>query len=197
LIARLDVAKVAWLGTSMGGLIGIGLAGQPNSPVERLVLNDIGPRLDPAAVERIGNYVGLPMRFADLEQAIVYNRSIAAGFGLRDDEEWREATVSVLKREGDGYVFHYDPAIGVPFRALSPEAVAASEQILWHLYDAITCPALLVRGMQSDLLSLDAAAEMSARGPRPRLFSVPGVGHAPMFFDPLQIEAVRSFLSEA
>jgi pimeloyl-ACP methyl ester carboxylesterase len=197
LIARLDVPQVSWLGTSMGGLIGIGLAGLPDSPVARLMINDIGPRLDPVAIARIGSYVGQSMRFASLELAIEYNRSIAAGFGMRNDEEWREVTASVLKRDGDGFVFHYDPAISLPFKSSNPASVAEGERFLWSLYDAIACPTLLIRGEQSDLLSAESAAEMGARGPRPRVFSVPGVGHAPMFFDPLQIEAVRAFLQDS
>ncbi len=196
LIARLDVPKVAWLGTSMGGLIGIGLAGLADAPVARLVINDIGPRMDPAAVRRIGEYVGKPVRFANLEQAVAYNREIAAGFGMRSDAEWREVTASVLKPDGAGFVFHYDPAIALAFQAATAATVTSGAQALWHLYDGIACPTLLVRGATSDLLSAEAAEEMRGRGPRPRLHTVPGVGHAPMFFDPQQIEAVRAFLLE-
>jgi pimeloyl-ACP methyl ester carboxylesterase len=196
-IARLDVEKVAWLGTSMGGLIGIGLAGLPDSPVNRLILNDVGPHLELAGLLRIGAYVGQPVRFESLEQATEYNRSIAAGFGMRTDAEWREITASALRPDGDGFVLHYDPAIGVPLRALTPELVQAGEQMLWHLYDGIACPTLLLRGETSDLLSPDAAAQMTARGPQPRLVTIPGVGHAPMFFDPAQIEIVRAFLVDS
>ena len=196
LIARLDVEQVAWLGTSMGGLIGIGLAGLRQSPVSRLVINDVGPRIEFSAVERILGYVGQPVRFATVEQAIEYNRSVAAGFGMRDDTEWREMTLSVLKADGDGFVFHYDPAIRLPWQAVTPQIMAAAESATWRLYDAIGCPTLLLRGENSDLLSPATAAEMSERGPRARVVSIPGVGHAPMFFDPAQIEVVRSFLSE-
>jgi len=197
LIARLDVEQVAWLGTSMGGLIGIGLAGMPRSPIARLILNDVGPHLELAGLMRIGAYVGKPVRFATLEEAVEYNRGIAAGFGMRDDAEWREITASALRRDGDGYVLHYDPAISVPLRALTPEQVLAGEQLLWQLYDGIACPTLLLRGENSDLLSAAAAAQMSARGPRPRVVTIPGVGHAPMFFDAAQIEVVRDFLAAA
>lgn len=196
LIARLDVEQVAWLGTSMGGLIGIGLAGLPRSPISRLVINDIGPRIEPSSIARIGVYIGQPIRFANLEQATEYVRSIAAGFCMRNDAEWREITQSVLKPDGDGFVFHYDPCIGAFFRALTPESIAAAEQATWRLYDAICCPTLLLRGEDSDLLSAATAAEMGARGPRARLVSFPGVGHAPMLFEASQIEAVRSFLLE-
>jgi pimeloyl-ACP methyl ester carboxylesterase len=196
LIARLDVEQVAWIGTSMGGLVGIGLSGLAQSPIVRLVLNDVGPRMELSALERIGTYVGQPIRFESLEQATEYNRSIAAGFAMRSDDEWREITASVLKVDGDGYVLHYDPAISVPVRALTPELIAAGEHMLWSLYDAIRCPTLLLRGEHSDLLTVATAAEMSERGPRARVVTIPGVGHAPMLFDPEQIEVVKAFLLE-
>lgn len=196
LIARLDVEQVSWVGTSMGGLIGIGLAGLSQSPIARLVLNDVGPRLEVPALARIGAYVGQAVRFASLEQATEYLRSIASGFAMRSDVEWREITASVLKPDDDAFVLHYDPAINVPIRALTPELILAGEQMLWQLYDAIGCPTLLLRGENSDLLTAVSAAEMSARGPHPRVVTVAGVGHAPMLFDPAQIEAVREFLLE-
>jgi len=196
LIARFDVEQVAWVGTSLGALIGMGLAGLPHSPIVRLILNDMGPRMEPASVARIGAYVGQPIRFDSVEQAVEYNRSIAAGFGMRNDAEWREITESVLKPDGTGFVLHYDPAIGGAIRAMTPELILAGEQSLWHLYDAIRCPTLLLRGENSDLLSPDTATEMSQRGPRPRVVTFPGIGHAPMLFDPAQIRPIRDFLLE-
>ena len=197
LIARLDVEQVSWLGTSLGGMVGIGLAGLDQSPIARLVLNDVGPRLEIAALARIGNYVGVNQRFARLEQAVEYLRSIAQGFGMRTEAEWREITSSVLKRDGDEWVFHYDPKINVPMRALTAESLAAAEQMLWKLYDAIHCPTLLLRGANSDLLTAETAAEMSRRGPRAQVITIPDVGHAPMFFDSAQIAIVRDFLLSA
>jgi len=196
LIARLDIESVSWVGTSMGGLIGMGLAGMPQSPINRLVLNDVGPHIEPAALARIGAYVGRPVRFASLDEAVAYNRSIAAGFGLRDDAQWREATASVLRPDGDGFVLHYDPAIGIPLRAMTPEMAAAGEQALWLLYDAIACPTLVLHGADSDLLTKEAVQRMQERGPRPRVATIAGVGHAPMLFDLEQIGIVRYFLAE-
>lgn len=146
LLARLDVEQVDWLGTSMGGLIGLTLAGQPNSPIRRLILNDVGPRLEPEALARIGDYVGKPMRFKDLDAATEYLRSISAGFGLKAPQQWREFTEAVVRPDGAEWIFHYDPAIGVPLRAMTPEAAAQGEQQLWRLYEAIRGPVLLIRG---------------------------------------------------
>jgi pimeloyl-ACP methyl ester carboxylesterase len=196
LIARLDVERVAWVGTSMGGLIGMGLAGLEQSPVARLVLNDVGPRMELGALARIGAYVGQPLRFGSLDEATAYIRAVSAGFAMRDAEQWREITATVIRRDGDGFVLHYDPAIGLPMQAMTAETVAAGEVALWKLYDAIRCPTLLLRGEQSDLLSAATAAEMGSRGPRARQVVFPGVGHAPMLFEPAQIAAVRDFLYE-
>ncbi len=200
LIARLGAESVDWVGTSMGGLIGIVIAGQEGAPVGRLVLNDVGPRLEPEAIGRIASYVGQPLRFRDLEQATDYIATVSAPFGLRTRVEWREITESVLRIDPAGgespLVLHYDPAIGVPFKALTPELLVAGEAVYWQLYDHIRCPTLLLRGETSDLLSKHTAVEMTLRGPRARLIEVPGVGHAPMLFDPQQIHHVRSFLLE-
>lgn len=194
LVARLNVEKVHWLGTSMGGLIGMALAGQPGSPISRLVLNDVGPRINPEAVARIGDYVGKPVRFATEEEAVDYITLISMGFGLKSRDEWREITRTVLKRDGGGFVLHYDPKVAVPIKAMTPEIAAASEATLWRVYDQIACPTLLIRGESSDLLSRETAAAMSQRGPRATVSEFAGIGHAPMFFDPAQIAVVRDYL---
>jgi pimeloyl-ACP methyl ester carboxylesterase len=194
LIARLDVETVHWVGTSMGGLIGLTLAGQPGSPIERLVLNDVGPTINPEGVARIGEYVGKPVRFATVDEAVDYVTSISLGFGLRSRDEWREVTESVLKRDGDGFTTHYDPKVALPIKAITPQMAAMGEAALWKLYDQIQCPTLLTRGENSDLLSRETAKAMTERGPRAVLVEFRDVGHAPMFFDPAQIAAVREFL---
>ena len=194
LIARLDVERVDWVGTSMGGLIGIALAGQPESPIRQLVINDVGPALGAAAIARIGSYVGQPVSFANLDEAVDYVSVTAAPFGLKTREDWRELTAPTLRREGERYVFHYDPAIAVPFRSATPEAAAAGEAAMWALYDRITARTLLVRGAQSDLLTAETAAAMVRRGPQPILVEIDGVGHAPTFMPADQIAVVRDFL---
>ena len=194
LIARTGADRVDLLGTSMGGLIGLSLAGQPNAPIGRLILNDIGPRMDLQALVRIAEYVGRIERFDSLEQATAYVRSIAGGFGLRTDQQWRELTESVLRRDGSQWIFHYDPGIAVNLADTSAQSNALAEAKLWELYDAARGPVLVVRGAESDLLSRATAAEMAQRGPRAQVVEVPGVGHAPMFFDADQIAIVRRFL---
>jgi pimeloyl-ACP methyl ester carboxylesterase len=194
LIARLDVERVDLLGTSMGGLIGISLAGQPNAPIGRLILNDVGPRMELDALLRIAEYVGEPKRFTDLNQATEYVRSISVGFGLRTAQQWRELTEPVVRFDGSGWVFRYDPGIAQSLKGTSAETNALAEAKLWELYDAIQGPVLVIRGAESDLLSRATAGEMAQRGPRADLVEIADVGHAPMFFDPDQIAVVRRFL---
>ena len=194
LLARLDAREVHWLGTSMGGLIGLGLAALPESPIRRLVLNDVGPTIEFAALARIGTYVGMPAHWATLDEAADALRAISLGFGPHTREEWLALTRAQLVSDGDGFKPHYDPAIGVPFKAVTPELAAAGEAMLWQAYDAIRCPTLVLRGAVSDLLARATADAMTQRGPRARLHEVDGVGHAPTLVHADQIAVVRDFL---
>ena len=198
LVARLGVAQVDWVGTSMGGLIGLGLAGLKNSPVRRLVLNDVGPVLEPMALQRIGTYLGVPAFWRTVEEAADALWAISKGFGPHTPEEWLALTrPQLVAAEQDGvpgFKLHYDPAIAVPVRATTPEMAAAGQAMLWHLYDSLQCPVLLLRGAESDLLSADTAQAMAERGPKARVHTVAGVGHAPMLVQPDQRAVVRGFL---
>ena len=194
LLARLDATSVHWVGTSMGGLIGLGLAALPKSPIERLVLNDVGPTIQPDAIARIGTYLGAPIRWNSLDEAADYLWSISQGFGPHTREQWLALTRPMLKPDGDGYKPHYDPAIAVPFKALTPELVARGEAMTWAAYDAIACPTLLLRGADSDLLSRETAIAMTQRGPKAQLREFEGVGHAPMLIADDQVRTVREFL---
>ena len=194
LIARLDVERLDWVGTSMGGLIGIALAGQAGSPIRQLVINDVGPRLGPLAIARIAGYVGQPVSFASLDEAIDYQSVTAAPFGLKSRDDWRELIEPTLRRDGDRWVFRYDPAIALPFKSTTPQSAAAAEAVTWRLYDSITARTLLVRGAESDLLTPETAAEMAGRGPHPEVAEVPGVGHAPTFMLANEIALARDFL---
>ena len=197
LLARLDTEAVHWVGTSMGGLIGMGLASLPKSPVARLVLNDIGPTLQAEALKRIGDYIGLVQRWASVDEAADYLRSISEGFGPHSREAWLALSLPQLKPDGDGFTLRRDPAIAVPFRSVTPEAAAIGETMLWHAYDAIRCTTLLLRGADSDLLSPQTAQAMTQRGPQARLHEFAGVGHAPMLGTADQIAVVREFLLQA
>jgi pimeloyl-ACP methyl ester carboxylesterase len=191
LIARLNVERVHWVGTSMGGLIGMGLASLKASPIERMVLNEAGAIVAHAALERIGKYVGADPRFPSLAAAEQVVRVNAAPFGPHTDEEWRFLTEVVMRRNDDGsYRFHYDPKIAEPFRATMPEG----DLDLWAVWDAIRCPTLVIRGAQSDLLARETAEEMTRRGPKAKLVELPGIGHAPTLMHADQIAIVREFL---
>jgi pimeloyl-ACP methyl ester carboxylesterase len=195
LLARLDAETVHWFGTSMGGLIGMGLASLPDSPVSKLVLNDIGPALHPAALTRIGDYIGQEMRFATFEEGVRAIREISAPFGPHSDEEWRKLAEDVLRQDKDGqWIRHYDLRLAAPFKAATPESTQQGEALLWAAYDAIVCPTLLFRGAKSDLLSRETADAMTTRGPKARLVEFADVGHAPTFMHADQIAVARNFL---
>ena len=194
LLARLDAAEVHWVGTSMGGLIGLGVAALKGSPVTRLVLNDVGPKIEFASLQRIGQYLGMPVHWPTLEAAADMLWSISQSFGPHTREQWLALTAPQLKADGDGFKPHYDPAIAVPFRAVTPEVAAAGEAMLWASYDSLRCPTLLLRGADSDLLSRDTALAMTQRGPKARLHEFAGVGHAPTLVQDDQVAVLREFL---
>lgn len=191
LIARLDVDAVDWVGTSLGGLVGMALAACAGTPVRRLVVNDAGPVVKAAALERIASYLGQALTFADVAEAERYVRAVAAPFGPHTDAEWRFLTESVLRPAGGGRLrLHYDPAIAVAYKAKQPFEDLES----WEAWDAIRCPTLALRGADSDLLTRATAEQMTRRGPRARLIEFAGVGHAPTLLHADQIAPVREFL---
>jgi pimeloyl-ACP methyl ester carboxylesterase len=194
LIARLDVDEVHWVGTSMGGLIGMGIAALPRSPITKLVLNDVGPVLSAVSLSRIGGYLGKAPRFASIEEAEQFVRATSAPFGPHSDAEWRFLTEHVVRREADGGLrMHYDPAIAQAFLA-GFQSTGGKDIELWNMYDAIRCPTLLLRGRESDLLTGATAAAMGARGPKARCVEFAGVGHAPTLMHEDQIAVVKGFL---
>ena len=192
-------ARIDWVGTSMGGLIGMALAAQPALAIGRLVLNDVGPIIQIEALQRIGAYLGQAPAFESQQQAIDYLASISLGFGPHTPDQWRALSLPMLRERDGRWHLHYDPALALPVKALlqSPnpeEAVRQGEAALWQLYDAIRCPTLLLRGAQSDLLSEATVAQMQGRGPHPTCVRFDGVGHAPTLVADDQIAAVRDFL---
>lgn len=201
LLAQLKPTTLDWLGTSMGGLIGMALCGQPNLPlpvpVRRLVLNDVGPVIQWESIARIAGYLGRNMEFDSLQAAADAMWAISTSFGPHTPQQWLELSRPMVKPRGDGQSgvrLHYDPAIAVGVRAVTPEAAVQGEAMLWYLYDAISAPTLLLRGADSDLLSPATARQMTQRGPQARLVEFAGVGHAPTLIAADQVDTVASFL---
>jgi pimeloyl-ACP methyl ester carboxylesterase len=191
LLARLDADSVHWVGTSMGGMIGMALASLPETPLQKLVLNDVGPIVTAVSLARIGEYLGKAPQFPNFAAAAQYIRAVSAPFGTHSDAEWCILTEHVTRRQPDGsYRMHYDPAIAVPFSAAKPD----KDIDLWSYYDAIRCPTLVIRGALSDLLKRQTLQEMAGRGPRAKTVEIPEVGHAPTLMHADQIAIVRDFL---
>lgn len=213
LIARLNPATLHWIGTSMGGLIGVvagggmmrlaatapgelnALGGRTNPRIGRMVLNDVGPQLAPSALARIGGYAGQPVALASFAEAVGYVRNVsAAGFGPHDDAQWEDLTRHVFVEREGAWVKHYDLKLALAFASMDPAAVAAGEQFLWKAYGSLDCPLLILRGQESDLLTSESAREMVAANPRATLREFAGVGHAPTLIAEDQRQAVADFL---
>ncbi|MDD5332550.1 MAG: alpha/beta hydrolase [Rhodoferax sp.] len=201
LLAQLKPTTLDWVGTSMGGLIGMVLCGQPDLPlpvpVRRLVLNDVGPAMQWQALQRIGEYLGDTGCFSSLQQAADALWASSTSFGPHTPAQWlafSKPMVKPLAGTPGSLTLHYDPAIAVPFRHVTPESVAQGEAALWQLYDNIKATTLLLRGAQSDLLAPQTAQAMTLRGPRARLVEFEGVGHAPTLMAEDQVRTVVSFL---
>jgi pimeloyl-ACP methyl ester carboxylesterase len=196
------IAVLDWVGTSMGGLIGMGLAGTPNlplpAPVRRMVLNDVGPAVEWSSIERIKGYLGKTGRFNSMQQAADAMWAISTSFGPHTPEQWLALSTPMVKRTDDGaFTLHYDPAIAEPVKTLTREAAAQGEAALWQAYDNIKARVLVTRGADSDLLTKETALAMTKRGPRASLVEFPGVGHAPTFIADNQVEAVALFLLDS
>ena len=191
LIARTGARRVEWVGTSLGGLIGILLAGQPDSPIERLLLNDIGPFLPWSALNRLGgNLRHAPTHFDDMAAAVAYFRDTLAPFGALSDDEWEHlARHSVVEAEDGGLGLHWDPGIA---RAFRPGLFYNLS--VWNYWDAIRCPVMLIRGETSDLLLTSTTGEMMRRGPRAEVVEILDTGHAPALLNREQIALVVDWL---
>jgi pimeloyl-ACP methyl ester carboxylesterase len=187
----LQIGKLRWIGTSMGGAIGIKVAaGALRDRITHLVLNDIGPKVADAAVARIRTYAGNPARFAKVSELEAYFRTIYKPFGYLSDAQWRRLAESSTRRTEDGKVTpHYDPNMVMQFE-LHPE-----DYDQWGDYDRIMAKTLCLRGEHSDLLLADVAAEMTRRGPRCRLEVIAGCGHAPALNVPAQFKLIAEFLA--
>ena len=192
-IAASGAAAVDWVGTSMGGLIGMMLAAQPGTPIRRLVVNDVGPFIPKAAIAAIGAYVGDASVFDTVADAAAYVARVNAGFGPLSPADWHVLAQSSVRSGADGkFVWKRDPAIAAAFTAQPPADVT-----LWPVWDAIRAPTLVLRGADSGLLLAETAAEMTRRGPRARLETIPLCGHAPALRDSAQIGLVHDFVTAA
>jgi pimeloyl-ACP methyl ester carboxylesterase len=190
LIARLNVDSVHWLGTSMGGLIGMALAAQQNTPIHKLLLNDIGPLITTESLGRISQYVGADPTWPTFDEALAYVKMVSAPFGNLSEAQWQHLTETSVAQRSDGrWGFLYDPLIAEAFKA----AFVDQDINLWPFYDLIKCPTLVTRGAESDLLRHETWQAMGERGPRAALAEFPGVGHAPMFMNDEQISVARNF----
>ena len=191
LLAHLGAAKVDWLGTSMGGLIGMALAAQPESPIQRLILNDVGPEIPGPALARIAHYVGRDERWDSLAEAMAQQSQALAPFGNLSPAQWHRILLPALVQDAEGrWRTRYDPRIALSLRAIDP----TQNPNLWPLYEAISCPTLAIHGADSDLLTTEVWQAMATRGPRATLAEIPNVGHAPPFLDEAQIAIVRDYL---
>lgn len=193
------ITTLDWVGTSMGGLIGIAVAGTPQLPlpvpVRRLVLNDVGPVLERSALQRIGAYLGRTGHFASLQEAADALWAVSASFGPHTPAQWLALSQAMVKPlPQGGYALHYDPAIAEPFRQLTEHDAQQGEAALWQLYDGLTAQVLIVRGADSDLLSRATARTMVTRRPKATCVEFAGVGHAPTLIADDQVETVASFL---
>ena len=197
--------RIDWVGTSMGGLIGMALAAQPAMGIHRLVLNDVGPVIQWGSLQRIGSYLGQQSVFPSEQAAADALWSVSSTFGPHTQQEWFALSRHMLRPVQGGWTLHYDPDIAVPFRALiaasdpetAQDAVKAGEAMMWQIYDAIQAGTLLLRGAESDLLSADTAQAMTQRGPKALCIEFPGVGHAPTLVAADQVAAVKDFLLSA
>lgn len=191
LLAAEGCGQVDWIGTSMGGLIGMAMAAMSGTPIRRMLINDVGPLVPKAALERIGEYVGVGWRFETFEQGLAHVKKAYAPFGLRSEVDWRYLTELSLARDADGtWINAYDPRIAEPFRDGPVQDID-----LWALWEAITLPVTVLRGAESDLLTSEIADGMRRRGPGATVIEVPGCGHAPALMEADQIALVQEWLA--
>lgn len=197
--AAAPIQALDWVGTSMGGLIGMAVAADSTLsqgiPVRKLLLNDIGPVLEWAALQRIASYVGNSAHFDDEQQGAAYLRVLSAGFGPHTDAAWLALSRPMFKRKMDGgWGLHYDPAIATPMQGMTQEASERGQAAMWRMYDAIQSQTLVVRGALSDLVTRDTVRKMQVRGPCAQSIELEGVGHAPTFVADDQVAIARNFL---
>jgi len=192
LLDHYGIDRLRWVGTSMGGLIGVTLAGRRlKERITHLVINDIGPDIPEAGTGRIAAYVGNPPVYDTVAELEAWLRANYAPFGPNTDAFWRRMADTSARRTDDGRVtVHYDP------RIVSQFTHHKADLDVWDAYDALTARTLLLRGEASDVLPAEIAAQMTRRGPKPRLVEIAGVGHAPTLASEAEIALLREFLAD-
>jgi pimeloyl-ACP methyl ester carboxylesterase len=195
LLAHLGCESIDWLGTSMGGILGMMMAAMPETPVKRLIINDIGPFIPNSALKRIAMYLNERPTFPSLDAFERYLRIIHASFGPLTDAEWEHLAKHSARQSGDDqqgkkWEFKYDPAIAIPFSAIADQDID-----LWEIWDAISCPTYIIRGFDSDVFPADIAEQVRYRGPKAIVHQFEGIGHAPALMEEAQIRCIQSWLS--
>jgi pimeloyl-ACP methyl ester carboxylesterase len=196
LMDKLGLKQVDWVGTSMGGLIGIFIAASQPQRLRRMVINDIGPQIPKEALARLALYVGERKTFKDAAEAMVYARVIYAPWGIREEAHLQHLVAHSLRQTPQGLAFHYDPAIGAAFKNPDGSPKTFEDMMLWEVWEKVLCPVLLLRGGQSDLLPAEVAAKMWQQHPDMDYEEYPGVGHAPALMDTRQIQRIADFLRQ-
>ena len=216
LVGRVQPKRLHWIGTSMGGLIGLVYAGAyaqlemrkaqhtpaqshttlPNTyfPLDSLLLNDVGPHLEAVSLERIGQYVGEVVSFDSFDQAVDAVKVTCASFGHHSTDQWRDLTRHVYIEQSGRWIKHYDLGIASAFKQVTPEMAAHAETLLWASFASLKIPIQIIRGQQSDLLSEQTCHKMLQTQPHARLARIQDVGHAPTLMDCDQISIVTDFL---
>jgi pimeloyl-ACP methyl ester carboxylesterase len=196
LLAVLNAETLEVLGSSMGGLIGIVLAGLPGSPIHRLLVNDIGPVVDPLGLRRIADYVGKDPRFATADEGVAYLNGLTQNFGPHTHEQLDALNRPLIRHYADGWGLGYDPGLAVSFKSVTPEGVAQGEKAMWHSWESVTAKVLITRGEHSDVLSREVMHDMLRRGKDVKAVELPDTGHAPAFLVQSQVAVARAFFTD-
>ncbi len=190
LLSRLDVTEVDWIGTSLGGLLGMYMAAQPGTPIRRLVMNDVGAFIPSDSLRHIGRHLNAPARFQSLADVEAHLREAYDESGVMSDDQWRQLTLHSVKPDGDGYRLHYDPDLAAIASPLPP----LPGLYFWDVWSKVTCPTLLLRGEHSTIFPRSVAEWMLIQREDARLVEIANCGHAPLLMSELEIDAIGDFL---
>lgn len=189
-LARSGADQVTWIGTSMGGNLGMRLASRPGTPIAKLVLNDIGPFVPADGRRHNQADFGKDPRFDSAETGIAHVRETRSVFGPFDEAGWQKFGRDSLRQLPDGqWTLHYDPGLAQP-------GAPIQDADNWAVWPLIDCPVLTLWGTESKILPADTVERMATTGPKSAIHKVPGVGHCPGLTTPNEIDAIRTFLAD-